>query len=268
VYGLNAQEAADKKIQAGLIMGTAMNFQTMGTKQFTTNGIGGDFNIGFNMNYAFTPNLGLNTGLEVDFSSVKFEATGVSTTTGAERAIYYRFDDTQILTKGDYEKEPTGSLFELTSRKQTGTYLTVPIMGIFRTKFIGNFRYFGKFGLRNSFLLSNRIQDEGKIWQPDPNDPLALIGNVTTNEGMKASNDLLFIKSSFGLVGGAEYNITGTTCLLAEVGYYYGFTPLYGSPKDQNTHLFTALAPGAPAERHIYNAARQSQLMFKVTVFF
>jgi hypothetical protein len=275
VYGLNAQEAADKKIQAGIIVGGAVNMQKMDTKQFTKAGAGGDFNFGFNLNYALTDNLGINTGLELDFSSTRFTATAKNSL-GNDATMFYMYNtDSEILSRKQIVQGSPSVLFELNERKYSSMYLTLPIMGIFRTKFIGNLRYFGKFGLRTSFMVSNRIDDEGRDWKL--NDDNEFVASSVTNERMTVSNDLLFLKSSFGVAAGAEYNITGTTCVLAELGYYYGLTPLFRSPKSDNRHLFTAANPESipvptSAEfsdvNFVNNAAKQSQLMLKVTVFF
>ena len=110
----------------------------------------------------------------------------------------------------------------MSTRVQKGTYLTIPTMLLFRTNFIGYFRYFGKFGLRNSFLLTNKINDTGVNYDVDvPGNPVEIQGD---NVNMKAKGDMFFFKSAVGLAGGAEWNFSGSTSLVAELGFYYGFT--------------------------------------------
>lgn len=249
-----AQDAAERKVQAGLVLGTSMNFQRMGTKYFSTNGIGADLTIGANVNFTLKENIGFNTGVEFDFSSTKYKSTDI------DGPVYYNYDDTQILRSKDATS--TSSLFLLSSRKHNATYLTIPTMVLFRTNYIGYFRYFGKFGLRNSFLLSSKSNDTGLGYSSG----LPVAG---VNKGMKRKNEMLFYKGSVGLAGGAEWNFSGATCLVAEIGYYYGFTPLYYSPKDDNAHLFTSgLTNGTGLNKYISNAATQSQLSLKVSVLF
>ena len=102
----------------------------------------------------------------------------------------------------------------------------------------------------------------------DPNTP-AGIGTAGTNENMTASNDMFFFKSNVGLAGGAEWNFSGSTCLLAEVGFYYGFTPLHLDRNDDNKTLFTSgLNNGNGDDEYFSNQATQQQLMFKVSVLF
>ena len=254
VFQVNAQEAADKKVQAGLVFGYGMAFQKMETKYIKTNGLGSDLTIGANMNYGFNDNIGLNIGLEFDFETLKYKAAGDYNVFPGDKNLYYAYNDSKIVAADSYDGSQ--SVFQLIERKQKPIYLTIPTMVLFRTKFIGYFRYFGKFGLKTSFLLGNKINDEGfDLNSTTPTE-------VTQNNNMTAKNELFFVKSSVGLAGGAEWNFVGSTSLVAEIGYYYGFVPLYYNKKSEDRYLFT------PTDGNINNSAKQSQLMFKVSILF
>ena len=67
-----AQKVADKKIQAGLVTGIGLNFTNPTTKYISRNGIGNDLIIGMNFNYNYTPTIGISSGLEFDFETIKF----------------------------------------------------------------------------------------------------------------------------------------------------------------------------------------------------
>lgn len=257
--GAIAQEAADKKIQAGLVLGYGMSFQKMGTKLLETNGVGSDLTIGANLNFSFNETIGLTTGVEFDFGTLKYKVAS------SDRVFYY-YNDSEILQQAEVSDNAGAQFFELSSRKQKPVYLTIPTMLLFRTKFIGYFRYFGKFGLRNSFLLSNKINDRGFNYEPE-----TILGNATgvENENMKTSNEMLFFKSAVGLAGGAEWNFSGATSLVAELGYYYGFTQLHVNKGDGKTHLFThSVLNGTTENNNFSNRATQSQLQFKVSILF
>lgn len=258
--GVMAQEAADKKVQAGLILGIGPNFQKMGTKIITNNGAGNDMTIGMNVNWALNDNLGFNTGVEFDFSTLKYK-------TSANEQIYYWYNDTKIFQQDEVADATNKELYKLSTRAQKGTYLTLPTMLLFRTNFIGYFRYFGKFGLRNSFLLTNKINDTGVNYTSDvPGSSSEVQGD---NLNMKAKGDMFFFKSAVGLSGGAEWNFSGSTSLVAELGFYYGFTPLHLDKNDGNTTLFTAAGVnGTPEDIHFSNQATQQQLQFKVSILF
>lgn len=264
--GVQAQEAANKKVQAGLIAGLGMNFQKMGTKRLSSDGAGSDLTIGANLTYTFNETVGICTGIEFDFSTMKYAST---------LPVYYRYNDNVILTQEEVGSEE--GVFLLNLRKQKANYLTIPIMALFRTKFIGYFRYFGKFGLRSSFLLSNTVEDSGTEYLKDAdgtflNDPFVNsmpVGNETTHENLTHSKgDLDFFKSSVGACGGAEWNFTGTTSLVAEIGYYYGFTDIHWDRKDENSSLATSNAVNGSNPSFFNNSAKQSQLMFKVSILF
>lgn len=254
VASANAQDAADKSFQAGLVFGAGMNFQKMGTKLMNSNGAGSDLTIGGNMNIMFNETIGLTTGIEFDFNTTKFKPGTAN--------VYYLYNDNNI---EEYNADKSGKeLFQMQSRKQKATYLTVPTMLLFRTNFIGYFRYFGKFGLRSSFLLSQKITDEGFDFNPDN---VLGVSTPVTNENMLAKNEMFFFKSSVGIAGGAEWNFVGTTCLVAEIGYYYGITPLFYNRK--NPYLFTAGGlNGTSDDVPFSNKATQSQLQLKISILF
>jgi hypothetical protein len=261
-FSAEAQEAADKKFQAGIVFGTGLNFQKMGTKLIQSNGVGNDQTIGTNLNFSLNNSIAFCTGAEFDFNTIKFDYAQ-----DGKPSIYYRYSDTEILQSGDVGPDTSAyNAFQLTSRNQKTVYLTIPTMLLFRTNFIGYFRYFGKFGLRNSFLLSTKSNDEGFNFEPD-----YITSAAATNESMKTSGDMFFFKSAVGLAGGAEWNFSGSTCLVAELGYYYGFTPLYwGRNADSDKmSLYTRSGQnGTSSDDYLANKATQGQIMLKVSILF
>lgn len=253
-----AQEAADKKYQAGLIAGFGLNFQEMGTTRLASAGAGTDFTLGANVNIGLTETIAFTTGAEFDFSRLRFNA-------GAD-PVYYWYNDKEILQSADVAGNPNAQLFGLSERTQKPVYLSIPTMLMFRTNFIGYFRYFGKFGLRNSFLLTNSSNDTGVNFDPEIEGANA--ANVT-NENMQASGEMLFFKSAVGAAGGAEWNFTGSTCLVAELGFYYGFTPLFLDRDADKTTMYTSTVPASTNDNVAFsNQARQSQLMLKISILF
>jgi hypothetical protein len=139
-------------------------------------------------------------------------------------------------------------------------------MLIFRTKFIGYFRYFGKFGLRTSILGSNKINDTGFEYALGE-DPLTASGTSVNHENMTAASEMLFIKTVGGFAGGAEWNFTGTTTLVAEMGFYFGITPLYFD-KNEGKEYLHQLNSTTGAKEYFSNGATHNQLRFKVSILF
>ncbi len=140
-------------------------------------------------------------------------------------------------------------------------------MMLFRTKYIGYFRYFGKFGVRNSFLLKSTIFDSGYdvengVSTPMPNDNM-----------INSKRDLSIYKGAVGISGGAEWNFSGSTCLVAELGYYYGFVNINRSDAltgDSEKNMAVFSNTGALLAPNIYTSipAKQNQLMLKVSILF
>ncbi len=251
-----AQEA-ETKVQAGITYQTGMNFNKPGTKTIARDGVGAVNSIGLVLNFPFTPNIGLSTGLEFDFESFKYTMNN---------NMYYRYIDTDILKKQD---DQTGSvLYRVTERKQKAIYGSIPTMLLFRTNALGDFRYYGKFGARTSFLLGNTIFDKGFNLAGD-----TLGGTETSqrNDEMKAKGDMFFMRSTIGIAGGAEWNFTGNTSLYAEIGFYYGFTPVHygeavtGDDKERDMTLFQYTNG---AQDYTTLNAKQKQILFKVGILF
>ena len=261
------QEAANKKIQAGLIIGAGMNFTNPTTKFISRNGLGNDLTVGMNLNYNYTPTIGFSTGIEFDFETIKLKT---------DSSLYYLYNDSEILTKGQYSEinnifnTSLGKVYKLHARKEKPIYLTIPTMFLFRTEFIGYFRYFGKFGLRNSFLLGNTIFDDGSEISSNINSTPSSL----KNENMKTSHrDLSFYKGAIGICGGTEWNFTGTTSLVFELGYYYGFlnisrnTALTGD-EEKNMSIITQLENDNHPIKYSSLPAKQNQLLLKISILF
>ena len=261
-----SQEAANKKIQAGLTIGAGLNFTNPTTKFISRNGVGTDLTVGMNFNYNYTPTIGFSSGIEFDFETIKLKT---------DSSLYYVYNDSEILTKSQYSdlsnifNSTSGKVYKINERKLKPIYLTIPTMFLFRTEFIGYFRYFGKFGLRNSFLLGNTIFDTGGEVVNNPKDtPLAL-----KNENMKSSQrDLAFYKGAIGISGGTEWNFSGTTSLVFELGYYYGFlnisrgSALTGD-EEKNMSVISGFNNNEPI-KYTSLPAKQDQLLLKVSILF
>ncbi len=252
-YYSSAQKAEGKSTQAGLTANFGVNMISPGLiKKFDKDGLNSNIGIGLIINTSFkgAPNLGLSTGIEFDFDGAKFQT---------KDSIFYDYFSNEILTNANSgDKEGT---FYLQSRNQKTIYATVPLMMIFRTQYIGDFRYFGKFGLRNSFLLQNLVNDEGV-------EVLGLNQFIAGVENLKYENpgEVFIYKGSVGISGGAEWKFIESTSLVAEFGYYYGFTPLYSDRKDVNKTLYEINSVGEKV--YLSNKATQNQFVFKLSLLF
>lgn len=260
-FAVLAQETTEKKVQLGMAYQLGLNFNKPDTKLISRDGAGVQNMIGMNLNYSFNKNIGFFTGVEFDFESFKYSVNTAN-------PLFYDFNDSEIRRKKDDVSE-TDETFRLTNRKQKAIYASIPTMMLFRTDMLGAFRYYGKFGARTGFLLSSSANDEGFTY----NETLQEVAAENTN--MKSKGDLFFLRSSIGLAAGAEWNFTGSTSVFAELGFYYGFTPVHngeaigGDDKDRNMTLyqFTA-ADGTITQDYVNLSAKQKQVVLKIGILF
>jgi hypothetical protein len=260
MFSANAQDAADKKVMAGLTFGGALNFNNPQTNTIDAK-TGGDFVVGMALNWNFSSNIGLATGLEFDFNRFK--------TTDYEN-IYFDYRDKDILQFDDYNSTNTDPSFMVSERTHKSIYLSVPVMLKFQTNFMGYMRYYGKFGVRNSFLLTTRTNNEGQGF-----DPLGLPEATSPLEDMISPGVMSFYKGSIGLSAGAEYNISGSTVLVAELGYYYGFSEvfqqegaLFGDDEKSMSLYNVAPSSARTGDDYYSPSLKQGQLLLKVAVLF
>lgn len=230
--GANAQ---DKKFQVGLVFGPTFNWTKIQTTKIERNGIGNGFTIGVGGNYLFNENIGVAAGVQFDLESFKLNYG--SDVNAALGDVFYAYKDTDI-QKFDDNKDGTGSIkdfadttaFMLATRKFRAKYVTVPIFLKFQTNMIGQFKYYGKFGLRTSFLAGVRLDDTGydAAYNQNDNSFTRISTSARTQENMKPvtlKKELAQIRTGIGIYGGAEWNFTGNTFLYAELGFNYGVTP-------------------------------------------
>ena len=247
---LNTQDVASKRIQAGISLNAGANFLSPGNTKITSGKAGSLLSIGIAMHSSFksSENLGISTGLDFDFGRNSYSPTSDT---------YLDFVEGEVLT---YENEVNPESVEtmmLSTRELKTIKLSIPVMLMFRTNFIGDFRYFGKFGLRNSFLLSQKFTDIGTD----------LSGAELTNLLMSSPGEFFFYNGSIGLSAGAEWNFVGSTCLVLEAGYYYGISPYFLDRKGEKKTMYTVY-PNPQISDYYSASARQNQLIFKLSVLF
>ncbi len=265
-----AQEAFDKKMQFGIAFGAGIN-NNKTSNIMTSNGAGFDGTVGLNLNYNMNSTITINTGLEFDFESFSY--------TPKDTLLYY-YSGNDIVKKYEYEeKDPTTilkdyNLFSLTERQYKTTYLTVPIFMMLKTKPFGNMQYFGKFGGRVGFKIGGKINDKGYNFVKD-SIQYGYSAELAENTEMVLEDDIRGLKINAGLSGGTMWNFSGTTMLVAELGYYFGVTQIHKGERisgDDKMRSFTLLDLGTDRvlsdRKYTAPSATQGQLMLKLTLFF
>lgn len=255
--GVHSQTVGDKTLQAGLVGGVGVSMLKMGTNNLSANGAGATFTVGTNFTKAFkeTKNLAYTFGLEFDIENLNFKKENAN--------VFYRYTD-KVIKNQKETVATTDKYFLLSERTYNPVYISLPIYLNFRTEFIGDFRYFANFGLRNRFLVSNKINDTG-FSLDNLNDPFQSWQNQE-NVDMTSKGELFIFNSNIGFSGGAEWNFTGTTVLKAELGYYYGFVPLFLDRSDDKKNLF--ILDSNLDKVYFSNKSTQNQVVLKVSILF
>ncbi len=255
--GVHSQTVGDKSLQAGLVGGVGVSMLKMGTNYLSANGVGATFTLGTNFTRAFkeTKNLAYTFGLEFDIENLNYKKV--------DENVFYRYTD-KVIKNQKETVATTDKYFLLSERTYNPVYISLPIYLNFRTEFIGDFRYFANFGLRNRFLVSNKINDSG-FSLDNLNDPLVLWKNQE-NVDMASKGELFIFNSNIGFSGGAEWNFAGTTVLKAELGYYYGFVPLFLDRSDDKKTMF--ILDSNLNKVYFSNKSTQNQVVLKFSILF
>ncbi len=258
----NAQKNVDvsgvnhisKPIQAGLTMHSGVNMVTPGLVQYMDkkDGLSSNFGVGmmFVKSFKSSPNIGFQSGLEFDFDKISYES---------RKNIYYDYKLNVIQT--NVLSDSTCVRFKMDSRKQNTIFATVPLFLVFRTQYVGDFRYFGKFGIRNSFLFKNTINDLGSLVDTAYNIDVQNVENIR----FENPGETFLYRGTVGVSAGAEWKFIESTSLVAEIGYHYGFTPLYFQRKNDKRTLYEV----ENGQRNYFsNKANLNQLLFKISILF
>ncbi|MEY3586236.1 MAG: hypothetical protein RLZZ243_1300 [Bacteroidota bacterium] len=255
--GVHSQTVGDKSLQAGLVGGVGVSMLKMGTNNLSANGVGATFTMGTNFTKAFkeTKNLAYTFGLEFDIENLKYKKEDAN--------VFYRYTD-KVIKNQKETVATTDKFFLLSERTYNPVYISLPIYLNFRTEFIGDFRYFANFGLRNRFLVSSKINDTG-FSLDNLNDPFQSWQNQE-NIDMTSKGELFVFNSNIGFSGGAEWNFAGTTVLKAELGYYYGFVPLFLDRSDDKKNLF--IIDSNLDKVYFSNKSTQNQVVLKFSILF
>ena len=251
---VNGVSHISRPLQAGLTISSGVNMLTPGLVQYVDkkDGLSSNFGVGmvFVKSFKAAPNLGFQSGLEFDFDKINYET---------RKDIYYDYKLNVIQT--NVNSDSTCVRYKLDSRKQNTIYVTIPLFIVFRTQYIGDFRYFGKFGLRNSFLLKNTINDLGSIVDSSNTIDVQNVDNLR----FENPGETFVYRGTVGVSLGAEWKFIESTSLVAEIGYHYGFTPLYLQRKEDKRTLYTV----ENGERSYFsNKANLNQLTFKLSILF
>ncbi len=123
-------------------------------------------------------------------------------------------------------------------------YIQIPLTFKMRTRELGKFRIYGQIGLGTNFLIGAKADDE---FIPEA-------GGSISDDNIDIYDDITFMRESLILGAGVEFNLGGSTNLMAGFTFNNGFMDIL---KGKNTS-----DPG------INNSAKANYVAFEVGIVF
>jgi hypothetical protein len=164
---------------------------------YSSKGTAFKYSYGAAIEYDFTPNVGIVTGINI-----------LQTGGGLQ---YSHIQNISATSTPDSE---AGTL----TRKYTLQYLEIPLALKGSTgELLGNFSFYGKFGLGSGFNLSAKANDE---FLPDN----SATGNKITLDKINVKKNVSFFRESLIIGIGADYKLGKTAIIEMGLTYSNGFT--------------------------------------------
>ena len=203
-----------KKFRFGLQLTNGVSFINSDNVNISDTKSGYAFSYGLLTEYSFNENYAISTGVNISNPRVS------RANSPAINAYYLGVNDTVRTALG-----------LLTDQKEsyTFTYIDLPLVLKLITKEIGYFRYFGEFGIVNSFRVRSRFTLDGSSLE-----------NKSINKKLSPfdirSN---FYNASLKVGGGFEYIISDKTTFLVELSFNNGFINILDDGDDKRSVLRT-----------------------------
>ncbi|MBL6876409.1 MAG: PorT family protein [Chitinophagales bacterium] len=201
-----------KKFRFGLQLTNGVSFINSDNVNISDTKSGYAFSYGLLTEYSFNENYAISTGVNISNPRVS------RANSPAINAYYLGVNDTVRTALG-----------LLTDQKEsyTFTYIDLPLVLKLITKEIGYFRYFGEFGIVNSFRVRSRFTLDGSSLE-----------NKSINKKLSPfdirSN---FYNASLKVGGGFEYIISDKTTFLVELSFNNGFINILDDGDDKRSVL-------------------------------
>ena len=256
---VNAQEAEDKKVLAGINTWMGVNFTQPQTNTIeSSNGL--DLGIGAIVDWHFASNFALSTGAGVEFNRFRHDF---------KRDAHFHYNDREILQRGNesdnnFNTNVGEGIFSLDERRYRIAYINIPTLIRFQTNYMGYMRYFAKAGAVHNIRASVRTDNYGMD---------VANTNVSKLEDMQSPGEISLYKMSLGVSFGAEWNFAGNACLYADLGFYWGVTELHQQnaitgDKDRNRSIFDDPTVPKIDREYFSPTAQQNQLLLRVGILF
>ncbi len=202
----------NKKFRFGLQFTNGISFLNSDNVAISNTKVGYAFGYGLKTEFYFNPNYALATGITVSHPRASRSYSPAVSAITLDTMSSYAFDNQLINGAKEIYKF---------------TYLELPITFKMKSNEIGYFKYFGEFGIVNSFRVRSRATFEGSTIQNES------INKSLEPFGLQAN----FYNASLKVGGGFEYTISDKTALLVELSFNNGFLNILKDGDDKRTVL-------------------------------
>jgi hypothetical protein len=233
----SAQEGGDKNFRFGLKFAPSLNwYKPDDVKVIKNDGMKFGYSWGLITEFRLAGMAHLSTGLQLDNDGGRIAFT--------DTVRYF------LTTKNEFveanKSDTTNLHYIISSRTYSTKYVSLPFILKMKTKEIGYMTYFGQFGLLTSILTKAKSDDV--VYQYG-----SPASSASTKNDMDISKGFVnFFRASLVVGGGVEYNLTGSTSLLFNLNYNYGFTNALKKKSDyminsDGSQYIAKVVPGALA---------------------
>lgn len=200
---LNTSAQGIKNFRFGLVFSNAVLFPASDNVAIKSKP-SYDFDYGLSIDYFFTDNYALSTGVYMDHP-ILVRNNGIAT-----------FADSSFLANSFWADKNVNASTIGNKEKITAMNLNIPLSFKLKTNEIGYFKYFGDVGILNSFRIQSRYSLEDTELQK--------IKFGAKNAELNSINyHTKLYNFSLKVGGGIEYTISDKTALLVGIYFYNGF---------------------------------------------
>lgn len=199
-----------KNFRFGLkIMPALTWFKPDDTKKFENDGLRAKFGYGLSTEFRLNRVASIATGVQIDYDGGRIRLK--------DTAYYFLDADDALIERdgGDGTGFSGNNRYELRKRSYNTTYVTIPLTLKLKSNEVGQFIYYGQFGVNASIRTRGRVDDDVRTSSSSAE---------VSQSKLLNTKDMQLFKLALNVGIGAEYNLSGSTSFTVGVNYINGFT--------------------------------------------
>jgi hypothetical protein len=233
-WQLSAQTVSssdDNDVRFGLRISPQPSWFSSADKNSSANGIAFGYGFGLNMEFKLTSAASLLTGIGGDFEGGKIKYRNDPAN---NFQVCYVKDEADAFVQPKSTapvsdlKKPGNTIYVVSERKISTTYVTLPLIIKLSTKEITGMKYFGLFGAEVGFRVKAKASDtylDIRKYKSDTTYESQALGTVSDIDINKDAS-LIPLRVGLNVGAGFEYRLVGNTAFFCSFNYFNSFTNL------------------------------------------